>query len=109
MTVDLDRLKQRIHEHCHTEWRVQSAGQLNGPVIKDAYNNEILAIDVGYAVWNCDDEQDGCPEVARDAVALAQLLVDLPGYALELIQAVERLRAENQNLERDLEEAERGF
>lgn len=108
MTVNIERLKERIDDHCHSEWRVVTEGQLYGPVIKDTHNNEILSIDVGHAVWTCDDEQDGCPEEARDAVALAQLLVDLPGYALELIQAVERLQAENHDLERELEER-RGF
>lgn len=106
MTVDLERLKARINEHCYSPWTVVTEGQLDGPVVKDAYGNEILSIDVGHAVWSCDDEQDGCPEVARDAVAFAQLLVDLPGYALELIQAVERLRRGNEDLYRDLEECE---
>jgi hypothetical protein len=108
MTVDMDKLRSRINAHKHGEWMVYTK-TTDGPVIKDVYGNEILSIDVGYAVWTCDDEQDGCPEVARNAVAFAQLLVDLPGYAMELIQAVERLRRENQDLERDLEEAERGI
>lgn len=109
MSVDLDKLKERIHAHKHSEWRVAIEPTLSGPVIKDAYDNEILSIDVSHAVWTCNDEQDGCPEVSRDAIALARLLCDLPGYALELIQALKRLRAEVEGLERDLEEAERAF
>lgn len=109
MTVDLDQLRKRIYAHVHTGWRVVTHGQLDGPIVKDAYNNEVLSIDVGYAVWECDDEQDGCPEVARDAVAFAQLLVDLPGVTLELIQTVEQLQGKVHDLELDLEEARRGF
>jgi hypothetical protein len=109
MTVDVAKLRERIAAHCYSEWEVVTEGQHTGPVVKDVYGNEILSIDVGHAVWTCDDEQDGCPEVARDAVALAKLLCDLPGYAMELIQTVERLQRTVQDLERDLEEADRGF
>lgn len=109
MTVNLDQLKQRINKHVYSEWRVVTEGQLDGPVIKDAFNNEILSIDVGHAVWTCDDEQDGCPKVAQNAVAFAQLLVDFPGHILELIQAVERLQDTVYGLEWELREAGRGF
>ena len=109
MIVDLGKLRERLDAHHYAEWRVVTEGQFDGPVIKDQYNNEILSINVGYAVWTCDDEQDGCPEVAREAVAFAQLLVDLPGYARELIEAVERLQDTVESLEEELEEVEHGL
>ena len=108
MTVNIEDLKDRIQTLVMPGWTVRT-DTANGPEIWDAHNIQIAVLDVGYAVWTCTDEQDGCPETSREAIALAKLLVDLPGYALELIEAVERLQDTVESLEEELEEVEHGF
>lgn len=45
-----------------------SAGESDsGPTVKTDYGQ--WESDVQYAVWHCEDEADGCPEVARKCIA----------------------------------------
>lgn len=48
-----------------------------------------------YAVWTCDDEQDGCPEIAREWIATAQFIAasrDMVPKLLAAVQAAKTLR-----------------
>jgi hypothetical protein len=49
----------------------------DGPVIHDAYN-EVARIEVPHAVWECDDELDGCPDARRESIRRAKFIANAP-------------------------------
>jgi hypothetical protein len=52
----------------------------------------LIEIPVVREVWLCDDEEDGCPEVAAEACRLAQQILKLPEYLKQLLAATREQR-----------------
>lgn len=75
-------------------WEVKT-DTLSGPVIHDPYN-EVARIEVTHPVWDCDDEQDGCPDIRRDAIRRAEFIAHAPDDIEWFLQGLERVRRELQ-------------
>jgi hypothetical protein len=59
----------------------------DGPVV-DIGEEVAWSREIDYAVWRCEDEQDGCPEVARGYAAEARhIAANDPAHVLRTIQA----------------------
>jgi hypothetical protein len=71
-------------------WTVKT-DTTDGPEIHDAYN-EVARVEVPHAVWECDDELDGCPDNRRESIKRAQFIAHAPTDIDTLIGEVERLR-----------------
>jgi hypothetical protein len=73
-------------------WHVKT-DTLDGPEIRDAYN-EVARIDVPHAVWECDDELDGCPDDRRESIRRAEFIAHAPEDIDWLVAEAKRWRDE---------------
>lgn len=59
----------------------------DGPVV-DIGEEVAWSREIDYAVWRCEDEQDGCPDIARGYVAEARhIAANDPAHVLRTVQA----------------------
>lgn len=70
-------------------WRTSEDG--NGPSVCSG-NDVLFSSEIDPTVYRCDDELDGCPELARQADADCKLVVAARNALPALIAEVRRLR-----------------
>lgn len=51
-------------------------------------NDEVWSPDISPQVWDCDDELDGCPEVARESMATATFIAHARNVHTALLDVV---------------------
>jgi hypothetical protein len=74
----------------HPEPIVDTSGEFGPRIMRG--KEVIIEIPVIREVWLCDDEEDGCPEVAAEACRLAQQILKLPEYLKQLLAATREKR-----------------
>jgi hypothetical protein len=67
-------------------WEVDTSGEYGPRIMRG--KEVLIEIPVVREVWLCDDEEDGCPEVAAEACRLAQQILKLPEYLKQLLAAM---------------------
>ena len=70
--LDADERSARRADSSGCRWSAVTDADV-GPGVRTELGKEVQwQRDIPYAVWHCEDEQDGCPEAARGCIAEAE-------------------------------------
>ena len=76
-------------------WRQLDSDEYGPKVAVGTDEDAYWQREVNYQIWHCDDEQDGCPEIARGWIAEAKhIALHDPSSVLSLTAAIRKLLAE---------------
>jgi hypothetical protein len=91
----LDEAQKIAERFLRQEWTAITNGNV-GPAVRTGDDDEPeWERNVNYQMWHCDDELDGCPEVAREWIAEAEHMARWdPSTVLRLVQRDRDLLAE---------------
>jgi hypothetical protein len=96
---DLRAIEERANGASDGPWKVETGRY--GPEIKTAHNGVAWSSDISPQVWECDDEEDGCPDHAREVQRTAEFIAAARDDVPRLIAELRQLREPTGDAERE--------